>query len=888
MRFTVFKYILLVGCLLGCFGSTQAQKSHLEGSVTAASGQAIPGATIIITYKAKGNIVAFGFSDASGWFKVSYTFIPGDTLIASFSHLGYAKKKVEFLTANPSPLHVTLNEGATLLPEVQIRNQGIYQRGDTVNYSVRNFTQKQDQVIGDIIRRLPGIEVMDNGVIKYQGRPINKYYIEGLDLLEDKYNLANNNIPAGAVNSVQVIENHQPIKALDSFALSQQAALNIKLNEGYKGKIFGRAKAGTGYKPLAADAELVPMQFGAGKQTIATYKYNNTGVDYAKDVTLLYLSENLSRVKAGFLSEPVGSIPFPNAPTTAPQRFLFNNLHLFSFNHLRKLKNDFELKILIDATTDKQEQTAGNRITNFFPEDTVIIQENQHLVRRPQMFRGALVITSNTKERFIKNTLGAEWNRERNEGLVVGAGSFHQQVNLDAKSFSNDFSWLITKANRIWSLSSFVGYHAQPERFLIEPGIYPDLLSTGQPYDRLVQPSGFTTFYTANHISTGFKKRALAIENRIGFTYSRQLFSNSPFAETNNGSSADVDSVANKLISDELLLTMQNNVSLLHKKWKIALELPLSFISLSSQQNGLLQKKNRLLLNEALTALYTISSRLKLSMEARQTLQYLPSCLTTTGYVLKNYRTLSRQNNFFKTFTMRQANATLQYRDVIKSFFANGGVSYSNQLQNFLYDQSFVGSLVYLTALPQQNPMPAIRVFATANKYVYALKTSITTSFFWSTTTATQMRNGMLSSFKNNSIGLSAGVNTSIRQVNADYKLSIQQFRSAFAGKASAATTMFRTQFVTINAGLPAGFLLQVKGEEAWFRNGDQLARAYYFADAMIRKTLTTKKIQVEIAWLNIFNNQNFSTLQIFGNNQTLAYYQLRPSQFLVKAGFTF
>lgn len=224
------------------------------------------------------------------------------------------------------------------LPEVTVRNKAIYQRGDTVNYSVKNFMQKQDLVISDVIRRLPGIEVTPDGIIKYQGRAINKYYIEGLDLLEDKYNLANNNLPADAVKNVQVIENHQPIKALDSIAFSERAALNITLNDGYKNRIIGRAKAGVGWKPLGIDAEAVPMKFSPGGQTIATYKFNNTGNDYSRELNQLNLSESINRLKGGFLSTPLSSIPFPSAPTLTTERVLFNRLHMVSFNHLKKLK----------------------------------------------------------------------------------------------------------------------------------------------------------------------------------------------------------------------------------------------------------------------------------------------------------------------------------------------------------------------------------------------------------------------------------------------------------------------------------------------------------------------------------------------------------------------
>lgn len=62
---------------------------------------------------------------------------------------------------------------------------------------------------------MPGIEVTNSGQILYQGSSINKLNIEGLDLMGDQYNQATQNMPAEAVSTIQVMENNQPIRALE-------------------------------------------------------------------------------------------------------------------------------------------------------------------------------------------------------------------------------------------------------------------------------------------------------------------------------------------------------------------------------------------------------------------------------------------------------------------------------------------------------------------------------------------------------------------------------------------------------------------------------------------------------------------------------------------------
>ena len=77
-----------------------------------------------------------------------------------------------------------------------------------------SFVDVTDKSIGDVLKKLPGIQVLSTGQILYQNKAISKFYIEGLDMLRGKYGIATHNIDVSKVATVQVLENHQPIKAL--------------------------------------------------------------------------------------------------------------------------------------------------------------------------------------------------------------------------------------------------------------------------------------------------------------------------------------------------------------------------------------------------------------------------------------------------------------------------------------------------------------------------------------------------------------------------------------------------------------------------------------------------------------------------------------------------
>ena len=89
---------------------------------------------------------------------------------------------------------------------------------------------------------MPGIEVTTSGQILYQGSSINKLNIEGLDLMGDQYNQATQNMPAEAVSTIQVMENNQPIRALEGKIHSNHATLNIRLKKNVFVKPNGQRK----------------------------------------------------------------------------------------------------------------------------------------------------------------------------------------------------------------------------------------------------------------------------------------------------------------------------------------------------------------------------------------------------------------------------------------------------------------------------------------------------------------------------------------------------------------------------------------------------------------------------------------------------------------------
>ncbi len=141
-------------------------------------------------------------------------------------------------------LSTEVNQLKTVI--VKDKRPWLRSNGDTLGYKVSDFSSPQDRVIGDVIKKLPGISVATDGTISYNGKNISNLYIGGDNLLDDKYNIATSSIPQGVVDQVQVIQNDQHIKMLQNKIVSDDVALNLTIKKGAKLQLVGQETVGAG------------------------------------------------------------------------------------------------------------------------------------------------------------------------------------------------------------------------------------------------------------------------------------------------------------------------------------------------------------------------------------------------------------------------------------------------------------------------------------------------------------------------------------------------------------------------------------------------------------------------------------------------------------------
>ncbi len=258
-------------------------QTTVSGKITDSDGQPIPSASVTVEEPGKDAIIAYSISNSKGEYKVTFTSAEQnvDIKIKAFNQ----KPLLKSIKNDNQNINFSLESDATEIKEVKLKSKMITKRGDTISYDLKAFESKSDRTLADVLKKIPGIEVNKDGGILYQGEPINKFYVNGKDLMEGGYGTINNSLPKDAVQKVEVMENHQPVKILQDKVPSENAAINVKLKNSVT--MTGRGEVGAGFDPFLWNVKLTPMFFGQKNQWVVNYKANNNGETVEKEGNLL-------------------------------------------------------------------------------------------------------------------------------------------------------------------------------------------------------------------------------------------------------------------------------------------------------------------------------------------------------------------------------------------------------------------------------------------------------------------------------------------------------------------------------------------------------------------------------------------------------------------------
>ncbi|AVR47460.1 hypothetical protein C7S20_12310 [Christiangramia fulva] len=872
----IFLFLILI--LVAFTGYSQKE---ISGQVLDDQGEKLSGATVMISKDSVSSILAYAISDNEGKFKIKLS-EKTDSLFLKISYIGFGTY-TRSIPNKTQELKIRLGKSSEALKEVIVTAEMIEQRGDTLSFSVAAFKGKSDRVIADVLRKMPGIEIRPGGQIYYRDKPIQKYYIQGLDLLEGRYNLANDNLSADAVSKIEILENHQPIKALDSLEFSERASINIKLKKDIT--YSGTATAGIGGAPFLWQTKITPMIFTKKRQAIVTYQSNNTGNDVSDEIRKF--SIKYSGIDFDINQEDWLAIQNISAPPFSSERWLNNNVHLGSANILQRVKRDLDLKLNISYLNDYQQQDGRTQTRYFTPTDTIDVIENTNNNNFVSKLEGELTLENNAEKNYLKDQIEFKGFWNTNRGLIDRPDTqIKQQLDKPFFGIKNDLRLLRTLGKQLITFNSNTGFTANNQDLLVHPGQFEAIFNDGDPYGEIQQLVSSRRIYTDN--SAGFTKalRKFTISPRFGFSIQNQQLDTDIVLEGEEVSSTAFKNRA-EFIQSSVYFKNAFRFESKDETWNLRINTPLEFKSLHFEDDNFEETRalNRIIFAPNFYMKRKISAYWEANASAGLNYHFGELQQLYYGFVLNGYRNLNRYNAPISEETQQNYKGGLGYRNPIKQLFINASYSYIFSENNLLYSSNIgENGTTILEAVARDNSFDNHSFNASGSKYFRKIKTTLKLNASYNLSKRQQLLNNILTEVNTQSLNLRGSVDANISSwLIASYSGKFSTYISGFEDR-NFQKIETHQHILDLYFYPKDNQYLRVSGEyygNSLSENGDN-----YFVNLGYQFTFEKPKLDLHINWRNILNTEEF----IHAYNNQYYYvqssYRLRPSQVLATLKF--
>lgn len=877
-----FRAILLL-TVLCIFSQALWGQTYLQGRIVNKKGEALPRINLMVYLPGNTSLIAFAVSDEQGNFKTTVKAV-SDSLVIKISSINYSNESRKILNVSQT-LQFQLAEDVKQLEGISVIASPINKYGDTLSYLVGAFARSEDKALEDVLRRMPGIEVEASGQILYQGTAINKFYVEGLDLMEGRYSLVTKNLPKGSVSTVEILENHQPLRMLEDKVVSQQAALNVKIKKGVT--TTGTAQLGTGMSPFLWDVNVTPMTFTKKFQVVTSLQCNNIGNDVSQQLQVFTYDDLINSGERPSDNVKMLNVLAASPPEIKTNRYLDNNIVLFNFNGLQRIGSQISLRSNIYYTYDEQQSNTSLIRTIYMPDDTLQFAEKFDNQLTNNNLYAKFNINRNVKKNYLNNDLKIQSSWDKQGGTIYTEGNkIVQALRNPLRSISNDLKSLNPIGKHIWEFRSYILFDHSPHSLAVLPGQFEDMLNDSVPYELVTQQIDLKRFYTDNSAGLVLRIKRFTISPRMGITYQQQSLLSKIYLNINNKETkmtSEFDNVIDtRHLQGYLMADVDYKLSKLTFSGSIALNShKLNVTDIKPANN---QELTKLLADYRISADYKITGFWRVYSSCGYSERISDFDDMYSGFIMKNYRNFSQNIVPVSTTSTQMVTARVEYRNQIISFFNILSYVYSvshsaNTSSNWINtDGSTIVTNLYL---PQTSNSHFLQAYT--SKFFSAAKTTLSLRVNYFQQKGTSVVNAESFNTRNNMMILKPDLSIHLTPwMNVDYNLDANTIQTFIDQEQKS-----RISLIKHNIGF---FFFPAKNQLFNF------STEYYrhnevnnlFVDMMYRYTFTKKKVDLEVKCSNIFNSDTYTSFLANAYSVWETTYLLRPFQVIFSVKFSF
>lgn len=846
-----------------CVGVATATAQYtLSGMVTAPDGKPLAGA--IVEVSDDDQSVAFGNSRQDGIYSLT---IPKEyarqALTISFRKLNH-ENQLHVLSPGATSFSTVMYPGSETLREVIVKPTPVMQVGDTLRFFMGAFATASDFTLEDGLKRIPGISVSESGAISYMGRDISQFYIEGLDLLGGRYNLATRNIPIDKVTNVEVLRHHRHNK-VDKNELSSNVALNIRLTEKAKIKPFGTYELRAGL-----DADHTPLYGGSGTamlfrkdfQMLGTLKLSNDGRMGVDE-----LNSHFGQTSWNTGAENVLPLLSGSRPPFMPHRYEDRRNETASINALQKISEDNQLKANVDYTHENTGYGYGIYTSYPLGDSIAVTDECLHFMQKSHKVTADMEYRSNKAHRLFENKLSLYGRFADAEGIAMqGIEQYNQLQRRHVVGVRNALVYVRNVGD--WKL-----------RF------NSDMQYTGTPEGTLDIRLNQTSIARQTAYSTAFKMHD---KFYTGYTLPMGISVGLPVTFTLNVGNLTTElqgaDVKNAISGWDMSCSIAPNFDFQTDDRKLRLYLDVPFKLLTNDYQDLLTGRkmdfNKAFVDASLYVHYVPNGKSDIEGRSDWWHTYGDYLSLLSAPIQTDYRTQQLRSGIFGNNRTSRTRIAYEWQSPMEFWCFNSSVSYTYRVSNVMRGQTLDGSHLSLSEHLADNTSDNIHIDGKLSKYLLSFKTSLLVGghYAWSHSQMHTMGSPVLISTNDYEYYCEVRSNP-ITQFDATYRASISHtLQRTYDNTNHYADFSQRLQLTYLPI---AAFNLHSSAE--WKRTTltDGNNRYSLLIDAGAEYHLKKKKVRLRLDANNLLNMRNYHYTLYRGLNTYRYDYLLRGRELL-------
>lgn len=869
-----------------------AQTEYIDGYILS-DGKPIPSVYIRLTAGSK--VLAYSSSDNTGYFIIK---IPENINISQLhletSHLSFKPTKTA-LSEEIMTYKFILEPKSTEIQPLDIkRSQRLSANGDTLVFKVDSFARNEDRTIEDVLARMPGMHVAESGKISFNGKEITALYVDGSNLLDEKYEFGSKTIPNKIIENIEVLQRNIHHKVLKDNTLSDDIAINLVLKDEATLKVMGRSTLGLGL-PEQYDLELSAMLLNKNIKSLNGIHGNNLG----KDLSSMFIGhtdfKRNSRIvdplpKNLLRQETITSATgHPYINNTAKSRFLASNNYF-------QIHQNGSLRLIAQQHLGRREPLVFSYNDNFASLDSIRFIEDPNST---PVLRGTVLAAQfeiNSPSYFLSNNAYMEIDRRKETSDLLGNSmQLNHPYRHKLLQWSNHFRYSPKLKNGdIIDIQWTIEHKNSEERLQVEL-FTTDPFTTYKKEDFARQQLELPIFANLIRASYKFNKGIIKHSYLLGLLNERQKF-NSELALS--GSEYQFSELG--LREQINNLDWHNNefyfVPMLEtkvKQWEFSVALPIiaQHIHYLDPTNDLDKSRDKVYFNPLITSKFFLNSQdyLQLRFHHHRSIGNMANVFCKP--ILKTYRSLA--NNMVDLREKKKNELTLKYniQRPLKLFFGNITAKYASVRYPDLLATLVTDNLLSKIVVPGAHKSQEYGLILFATQYINALRGPLQLHASW-----TKLKDDMAVQRQATKLDQSAVViNPSIdmqvhKKFSLNYGLRYSWFKSEIVAihvpsdriTSSNLIQSIKLAYTPIKPLFVEYSFNHQHNKQGIFTNN------HLFMDLFARISLPKRKVDLEVELKNIANIKNYHHQVLTSDELYSTVYQLRGRMLNARCIFNF